>query len=92
MYNPIIYALIISIIITSLSEIYYKVREKDDTHTYDKDNKSKYQIMIFLGTFIIMYIFKICTYKKEDISSIDLDIESVVSDDIGNIESMKVPF
>jgi len=92
MYNPIIYSLIISIILTTLSELYYKYRDKDETYIYDKDNKSKYQIMIFLGTFIIVYIFKICTYNKEDILSIESDIESVVSDDIENIESIKPPF
>jgi len=93
MYNPLIYSFIISTIILICYEIFYRVKY-DETDKVDED-KVKYQMMIFISSFTLLYIYKVSTHIKSDIpeiTKIESDVKNIVSDAIDNIEYTKAPF
>jgi len=89
MYNPLIYSFIISTIILICYEIFYRVKY-DETDKVD-EGKVKYQMMIFISSFTLLYIYKVSTHKS-DIPKIESEVENIVSDAIDNIEYTKAPF
>lgn len=94
MYNPVILSLIVSVVIAIISEIYYKIKYRENIDDLDKNKKIKTQISLCIGVFAIIYIYSVFTNNKKEITenisniedNIDLDV------DIDNIEPTKVPF
>lgn len=94
MYNPVILSLIVSVVIAIISEIYYKIKYRENIDDLDINKKIKTQISLCIGVFAIIYIYSVFTNNKKEITenisniedNIDLDV------DIDNIEPTKVPF
>lgn len=93
MYNPVITSFILCIIVAIISEIYYKVKYKDNKEELDKSEKIKNQVSLCIGLFALSYIYFVTSHKKVD-SDGDIieDISESIDLDLDNIEPTQVPF
>lgn len=93
MYNPVITSFIICIIVAIISEIYYKVKYKDNKEEVDNKDKIKNQVSLCIGLFALSYIYFVTSYKTVD-SGGDIieDISESIDLDLDNVEPTQVPF
>jgi hypothetical protein len=91
MNNPIIISIIMSVVITLLSELYYRYKYKDDISIDDKE-KLKIQIIIFITIFSMSYMFQIINYSSIKSNDIIDDVVESIDSNIENLEPTKVPF
>lgn len=94
MYNPIVTSLILCIIIAIISEIYYKVKYKDNIEELDKNDKIKNQISLCIGIFALSYIYLVISNTNVDSNdSIIEDVSEYAADiELENVEPTSVPF
>ena len=93
MYNPVITSFIISIIVAIFSEIYYKVKYKNNVEEINDSDKIKNQISLCIGLFALSYIYLVISHKSIDTNDgIIEDLSESVDLELNNVDPTKVPF